>query len=116
MRFERGYCQMHYRRLKRRGAPGEAEKIGRAAPVQVRFENHVQLYGPILDIELGPCAVWTGYVHAASGFGLIGVDYRSVYAHRMAWELAYGYPPPSQLFQMCGNRLCVRVDHLKLLG
>lgn len=114
-RFGRGYCRMHYDRILRYGAPGPVGMIGKRASLEERFHNNVQIYGPILTHELGQCSIWTGYQHSR-GYGAIWRGHSLIYAHRMAWELAYGEPPAGRLIQLCGNKLCVRVDHLVKAG
>lgn len=112
-RFRRSLCRMHYDRKRRYGGPGPAGKIGRSAPLLDRFTNNVLVDGPLLVPALGACSQWTGHVHS-KGFGVIGHNYRLIYVHRLAWELAYGSIPPRTLIgQVCGNRLCVRADHLR---
>lgn len=106
---------MHYERKRRYGGPGPAERMGRHAPLEDRFINNVRRDGPVVVPALGPCAQWTGYVHC-KGFGAIGHNYKLIYVHRLAWERAHGpIPPKARIAQVCGNRLCVRVDHLKLV-
>ncbi len=114
----KGLCNMHDLRKRQWKNPGPAEKIGRWAPVEVRFWNHVQINGPIprRRPQLGACHIWTGVIHRRTGYGSLGVDGRKVYAHRFAWKLARGVMPPGRLTHLCGNRRCVRVDHLKIIG
>ncbi len=90
-------------------APG---MIGHRAPLDDRFVNNVQINGPLVLFELGPCHVWTGCIHE-SGFGVIRLGHRFFYVHRLAWERAYGAVPQGRIEQICHNRLCVRVDHLR---
>jgi hypothetical protein len=113
-RYQRGYCMMHYRRVWLYGGPGPVGRRGRAAPLADRFVNSVQQNGPTVDSELGPCWQWTGCVHR-SGFGIIGHEGKKKLVHRVAWELVHG-PLPSRVLieQVCGNRLCVRLDHFRL--
>jgi HNH endonuclease len=57
--------------------------------------------------------VWTG--HTVNGYGRIGHGRKQLYAHRLAYEWAYGpIPVGRQITQRCGNTLCVRADHLVL--
>lgn len=111
-----GYCWMHYQRVRKYGSPGPAECIGKSAPLEVRFWNHVQLNGPLPDdFSLGACHVWVGA--ASNGYGLIGANSRHIYVHRLAYELARGpIPPGGRISWRCGNTLCVRPDHLLLKG
>jgi HNH endonuclease len=112
-RARRSYCHMHYSRILHYGGPGPPGRIGKAAPLRDRFINNVQVPGPVVSSRLGACHLWTGYVHE-SGYGAIGVGRRLVYVHRLAYQWAYGpIPATMTVVQMCGNRLCVRPDHLR---
>ena len=60
----------------------------------------------------GPgCWVWTG-ARRANGTGIFAVSQRPRPAHRVAWQLVHGEPPAGQIVWSCGNRGCVRPDHL----
>jgi len=112
--FRFGMCRMHHDRMQRYGGPGPAGMIGKRAPLAERFANRVQINGPTVAAELGPCSVWTGYVHTR-GYGAIRSGHRLIYVHRYAYEQAYGLIPTGRrVQQLCRNKLCVRVDHLTL--
>lgn len=70
-------------------------------------------------VEKGPgCWRWTGAVTSA-GYGSFAVVTsprpRSASAHKVAWERANGPVPAGMvLLHACDNRLCVRVDHLRV--
>lgn len=96
---------MHYRRVIRYGGPGPAFEIGKAASLEERFFNAVH--------SDGFCFMWRGSV-SKNGYGTIGFKGRKLYAHRVAWQLAYGEYPLGRISWLCGQRLCVRADHLKL--
>lgn len=62
------------------------------------------------------CWLWTASIRGP-GYGQCTVAVgRQGYAHRFAWELSNG-PIPAGLHvdHICFNRLCVRVDHLRLV-
>lgn len=112
--FRFAMCRMHYDRAQRYGGPGPPGMIGKRAPLPERFANNVQINGPTLTATLGPCSVWTGYVHAR-GFGAIRSGHRLIYVHRYAYEQAHGpIPAGRRVTQLCRNKLCVRVEHLTL--
>lgn len=56
------------------------------------------------------CWLWTGRANSES-YGVLRVDGRDEYVHRIAWKLAYGDWPECALHK-CDTPLCVRVTHL----
>ena len=46
-----------------------------------------------------------------AGRGQFRIGARNEQAHRVAWELTYGSPPPGMLRTQCGDLRCVRPDH-----
>jgi DNA-binding CsgD family transcriptional regulator len=59
----------------------------------------------------GPeCWLWTA-ARFRTGSGQFRVGQKMLQAHRVAWELTYGSPPPALLRSTCGNLECVRPDH-----
>jgi hypothetical protein len=75
----------------------------------------------------GECWVWTGAIATSSrggqqygqfwdGTQRPSGSYRTVYAHRMSYELAVGpIPDGMQLDHLCHNGLCVRPSHLRVV-
>ena len=62
-------------------------------------------------VDRGPgCWLWTAS-RLGSGPGQFRVGKKMQQAHRVAWELTYGSPPPAFLRSTCGNLHCVRPDH-----
>lgn len=64
------------------------------------------------------CVIFTG-AHTSKGYGSVRhpVTGRVDYAHRVAWELAYG-PIPDGFdldHAVCRVHACVRLDHLQLI-
>jgi hypothetical protein len=63
------------------------------------------------------CWLWTGHLNR-DGYGQFKVTdrpghYRTVRAHRWAWEAEHGPVPPGlTLDHLCGRPACVRPDHL----
>ncbi len=81
------------------------------APWEPRFWKKV-------DERPGGCWEWTGARNAA-GYGVLFVEGRVRYAHRLAFERYSGRrlrDPFAPLHHTCGNRRCVNPHHLEPWG
>jgi hypothetical protein len=88
----------------------------RAISVAERFWSHVR--------KTDDCWVWTGATRSG-GYGVFRDGSRSVSAHRFAWEMQNGSIPSLMasdgttvswlVSHACGNRRCVRPEHLRVL-
>lgn len=96
---------MHYRRVIRFGGPGPVGALGKSDSLENRFFDAVHIRGE--------CHIWYGSVNK-HGYGTIGFKNKKLYAHRVAWQLAYGHEPLGKISWLCGKRLCVRTDHLQV--
>ena len=63
-----------------------------------------------VDRHPGGCWLWTASTFR-TGRGQFRVGAKNRQAHRVAWELTFGAPPPALLRSTCGNLQCVRPDH-----
>lgn len=81
-------------------------------PIPERFWEKVDQDGPVVRAGLTPCWPWRG-TQNSNGYGLLGVGgSHSEAAHRIAWEIGYGSPPPDDMIvcHVCDYPLCVRND------
>ena len=80
---------------------------GPRRPLTTRFWHKVQ--------RTGGCWNWVGAT--SQGWGIINVEGRNERAHRVSWRFANGYLPRHvHVRQVCGNKVCVRPDHLVLVA
>lgn len=67
-------------------------------------------------VPQGDCLIWQGYV-LYNGYGRVHASEGvTAYAHRAAWEKAYGAIPDGlTVDHACEVKLCVNVEHLQLV-
>ena len=81
-------------------------------PDEIRFEAKVNKAGPESPILGSPCWLWTGATDARE-YGKFWLNGNAVTARRAALILAgVDLQPDQQAVNVCGNRQCVRRDHL----
>jgi hypothetical protein len=103
--FSRGYCQMHYTRMRRHGDP----LLSRPSPIQPR--PIAERFWEKVD-RTGDCWLWTG---SGDRYGHVRLNGKIVQAHRVAWELTNGpIPEGLQCLHTCDRPLCVNPEHLWL--
>ncbi len=67
----------------------------------------------IMPVTESGCHVWIGATNI-NGYGMIGVNGRTRYVHRIAYELAKApIPEGLQIDHLCRVRCCVNPDHLE---
>lgn len=131
----KGYCQVHYRRVKVTGSTETTRVTYSSCTVEGCDKAHasrglcsihlarlkrtgttdpkVPVRDRIWDfVERGPadqCWLWQGNVNN-DGYGRIGREY----AHRIVCELTYGPPAPDhEVLHSCDNPPCVNPSHLR---
>lgn len=98
----------HTRILQPHGCPVCGEKKSRIKDYVKRFNSKLSL-----PTKNG-CIEWTGHLNT-TGYGMIGVQHKSVVVHRFSWELVNGKIPDGLLcLHKCDNPKCVNVEHLFL--
>jgi len=100
----RGWCQRHYTRWRRRGAPD--------APVRPQVPSAAaQMAAGVQRGTADECWPWTG-PRLPSGYGrLRGAGDR--YAHRESWAAVHGpIPPGVRIWHRCDWPPCCNVAHL----
>ena len=94
----KGYCSLHYQRMRAFGSLDLPER-------QTRFWPRVN--------KTPSCWIWAG-AKTAAGYGHFWDGKRTVYAHRFSYELAVGpIPGGLQIDHLCRNRACVNPAHLE---
>lgn len=110
----RGWCNMHYKRWRRTGDPGEAAprprfggKLGRQHGTFVeRLERYTD--------RTETCWLWTGA--KSNGYGQLGVDGKNRLVHRLSYELYIGPIPEGLIIDhLCRVRHCLNPDHLEVV-
>lgn len=112
----RGFCEAHYRSLRKYGDPltasiGGARICGaRIGQARTFFENEV------LPYKGDDCLVWP-FTRATSGYAQLWREGRNVYVTRLICEAIYGPPPTDKhhAAHSCGkgHEGCVNPQHLR---
>jgi predicted XRE-type DNA-binding protein len=103
----RGMCMKHYRRAWMGNDPNL--KTTQDKTIKERLEEKLLTPDPTTGcIEWAGNKIWNGY-------GIMRINGKGVYVHRLAWELKHGpIPDGKQVLHRCDNRPCCNDDHLFL--
>lgn len=86
----------------------------RAVSLAVPSEAVQERFWAKVDTE-GDCWLWKAAVRASDGIGVFGYEGKILYAHRVAYVIAFGsLPRGAAVRRSCTNPLCVRPLHLVL--
>lgn len=102
-----GYCNTHYRRLRRRGNLS----ISRAAPGDlIAFVETV-----VMRHDSDECLIWPFSSIKKNGYGVFGSDGRKTLVTRHVCLAKYGKPPTDghEAAHSCGNPACCNPKHLR---
>ena len=104
----KGWCQRHYMRWYRYGAPLAGTGARTHGSLAFRLKRG------LAPMDENGCIPWVKG-RSPKGYGLIGINAVPTLTHRLAWTLAHG-PIPDGLCVLhhCDNPPCCNLDHLWL--
>lgn len=78
-------------------------------PLETRFRER------FVVANQDECWPWAGTISSDTGYGVIAVHKKNIYAHRLAYRYAHGVDVPKglQIDHLCRNRRCVNPAHLE---
>lgn len=98
----KGYCEMHYYRLRRHGSPHVVLKPRRGKEIKCRVDEN-------------GCHIITSHSIALDGYARIQRNGKTHNAHRVAYMEEHGEIPKNLVVRhKCDVRSCVNIDHLEL--
>jgi hypothetical protein len=99
----KGYCTLHYERLKRTGSLT-------ARPKAQGLEDALRLY---TRRDESGCLIWSGNL-TERGYARTRVGGKNKYIHIAVWEAVYGpVTPGKELDHRCRVTNCVAIEHLR---
>lgn len=70
----------------------------------------------LMDKVVKTESCWVFTSARRNGYGAVGIDGKTVYAHRYAYERLVGPIPDGRVIDhLCRNRACVNPDHLEVV-
>ena len=107
-KIKRGLCDKHYMRWYKYGDPLYAQYEHRTESM-TRSEYATWFWKQTR--KDGACIIWQRYI-MPNGYGKTTYMGKNAYAHRMAFNLAFGYFPV-EIDHVCRNKACVNPLHLE---
>lgn len=99
--YARGFCKLHYQRVRRSGS--------------IELPTWEQRFWSNVNKE-SDHGCWEWFAATTNGYGQFKAQGRQAPAHRISWELLNGPIPERMLVDhRCHNRQCVNPEHLRLV-
>jgi hypothetical protein len=115
-RRARGLCSSHLRRWQEHGDPLSGPPIRQyvgAGPQSRSLEDRLWSKAEIGENPLD-CWLWVGALNPGNGYGVINVDGKKRFAHRVAYELSIdAIGTGLEIDHLCRVRACVNPLHLE---
>ena len=106
LQVAKGYCDNHYRLMRRNGSPFVRKKAGNGSLYEWLVNNCMT--------QTDKCIIWP-FALKSNRYAAFYKNGRKIHAHRFACELKNGSPPSPKhhAAHKCNNRSCVNALHLR---
>lgn len=100
----RGWCKNHYEKNRLHGTPNG---------LGIWHKTPEESFAARTEWQ-GACLIWTGAKNSM-GYGQLGVQGKTMYAHRYSWMKANGpIPNGAEIDHVCHTPLCCNPRHLRI--
>ena len=112
----RGMCTAHYQRFYVRVPSPGVKRIPLDSPVRLKGKSDEVKVKEILTraIPIGSCLHAADIGHDGYATSVKDSNGKSIKTHRLVYRVMVGEPGPLQVHHACGNRACIKPDHLVL--